>query len=599
MKLNERITNGGKTIKAWSSSNSPDLFKYYFEKNVEFGLGGGSNYGPATYLVTEPPYSEEAKIGLSAEERSRLYGDNIYEFDLPTSNLMFFVYDEFLKTKLGKMTNPPFEDFIEIQLRYLKLDWLKPEEIERLKPKPEDETQSGPAINFFKIMSRYYGQGSRGNLRTPCDGFVYCGKRDGNTLVVWNQNRLVPVKSSLDGGATWNDVDKNSPGYDAYMKDAKKPNDYQRNISKRRDFTFDGNPTPEKEEAYHILMAYNSNDGVDGEGKDLGMSDGFFLRIQIHDNTLIDAEWRTNLPPYVDHGKQYFRMKENQFINKLTELGYRFGTLKCGLKIGAETKAAWAFDEINDRYWPKHVTEGLKIVNSAISKEMMDSIPTEFGKNELQISKCEIVDDVFDGWDVEVGESKPCWCSNPELLAQLQSKYDWASAILPEEPVAKKKGGKKVKESRLFESILLQESAPDLVARAISKKNVSTEKDFNGNYVSLKSIDDVLNTLKSDISIVKGEKLLCIGLDNHINLADSKALRTFGDDIIKNIQLKPQDNTVVPEDYKTEVLRKIMSFMNELYCGPGESKPYKDNEIHYADVEENKRSSVARPYIRR
>lgn len=449
-RLFERIVDDGNKIIGWSSSKTPDLFEFYLNNELKFGGTAGSCYGFAVYLVSEPPYSEDTRIGYSAEKRDNLYGTNIFKFEIDSSRVMIFTYQEFLKTKLGKMSNASFDDYIKIQCDYMGLE-LTDEELEFIHPSPEAENDplyptSGAARNFYKVMSRHYYQGRRGNLRTPCDGLEYVGRLDGKTLVIWNNHRLVPLEYSNDNGKTWKETDKSDPRYIEYLKKAglDDPNSH---LDAHKKSIFDGNHTPEKEDIYRALMRFSSNDY---EGSH-GMSEGIFFNIVLHDDKTIDAEFRSNLPQ-IDGGKHYFRMRKNDesgCINHILEKGWTFNKLTCGLKIGAETaqsidKVYSLEDDIPDEVWPRIFTEGLKLVNAHLNHDSMKKILCEFEKHELSLAGCMIEEDCFDGWDIHLSNSKPSYCDDPDLYADLCDKYDWASEIIqghpetPEEKAAKK-----------------------------------------------------------------------------------------------------------------------------------------------------------------
>lgn len=137
-------------------------------------------------------------------------------------------------------------------------------------------------------------------------------------------------------------------------------NDYRTDSDDENEI-FDGNKTPDKEKAYRLLMAYNSNDGLGPDGRELSMSEGIFFNIVIHDNKTIDAKYRFNRP-ITDNYTHYFRPSTNQFIEKLMQLGFKFGTLDCGLKIGSETSEAWSYQNVPKKYLPQEVTGGLELI---------------------------------------------------------------------------------------------------------------------------------------------------------------------------------------------------------------------------------------------
>ena len=428
--LKERIINDGQTVLAWSSSKDTQLFNYYLSKNLKYGDNGGSNYGFATYCVTEPPFTDAAQVGYSDEYRRKLYGDNIFEFEIPTDRLIFFDYQDYLKSKQGQKQQASFDSFVKVQIQALGVRMTE-EEYQSLQPVDEKKPTASVAVKFYQVMSRYFYQGHRGNLRTPIDGFQYRGRNDGNTLVVWNSNRLIPVKYSNDLGQTWKDCDKNSEVYKEYLKAAENAN-YAVNEPKYKDSIFNGHKTPEKKEVYRLLMAFNSNDGVNEKGKSLGLSDGIFYNIVIKDDKTIDASFKFNLP-YVDYGEHFFRLRQNQFLDQIFDKGYRFGKLDCGLKIGSEHNPEETWESVKEEWWPEEVTGGFKLVCLPVNKRQF-KYQTKFGQKKLYLTKCHIEEDVFDGWEVILDPEKPNFCKK-EVKDQLTKKYDWASNLTEEEPL--------------------------------------------------------------------------------------------------------------------------------------------------------------------
>ena len=324
--MNESIE--GEYLSLWTSSKDSNLFKYFIKRELTFGNSGGSQYGFALYAVIEPPYSNDAAIGYSKEVRSKLYGDNIFEFRVPTSKVLFLMFDEYKKTIEGRDSH--FETFMAEQMDRFGIDLTK-EELDWISPENENDDTAKNAMRLFKLCSRKFYQNKNGTLKTPIAGFVYKGKLDGKVFVGWNPYALEPVRMSNDNGETWKDIDKSDQEVIALMNDSKPDsNDDDNEI-------FDGNKTNEKEQAYRLLMSYNSNDGTSADGRELSMSEGIFFDIKIHDDNTIDAKYKFNRP-ITDNYLHYYRPTQNQFLDKLFKLGFRFGTLDCGLKIGSETQ---------------------------------------------------------------------------------------------------------------------------------------------------------------------------------------------------------------------------------------------------------------------
>lgn len=425
-RLIEQVQADGEYMTAWSSSKTPDLFKHYFNKDLNYGNGGGSNYGFATYLVTEPPFSKAAAVGYSDDYRKKLYGDNIFQFDIKTEKVLFFTYSDFLKTTLGMKTKANIEDFIKVQIENMKIN-LTPEELSEIQITDPNANASNQAYNFFKIMSRYFYQGRRGNLRTPCDGFEYKGKNDGNTLVVWNSHRLLPKAFSNDNGTTWQKCDEDSKEYKDYLK-AAELDDHDYHLGIHKNSIYDGNQTPEKTQIYRLLMAYNSNDDSALKSK---LADGIFFNIVIHDNKKIDASFKYNLP-YVDDSKHFFRLRKNEFIDKIHSFGYSFGKLNCGIKIGGDAGKDWNIDEVPEYYWPDSCTGEFKLVSQNVDNY---TPKCDVETKTLNLRNCNIVDSNFDYWNkVIFSTSKPSYAATKEIYDAVVSKFGKQEGFLPPNP---------------------------------------------------------------------------------------------------------------------------------------------------------------------
>lgn len=488
--LKERIVDDGQTVLAWSSSKDTQLFNYYLTKNLKYGDNGGSNYGFATYCVTEPPFTEGAQVGYSDEYRRKLYGDNIFEFKIPTDKIIFFDYQDYLKSKQGQTQQASFDNFVKVQIQALGVR-MTDEEYQSLQPVDEKKPTASVAVKFYQIMSRYFYQGHRGNLRTPIDGFQYRGRNDGNTLVIWNSNRLIPVKYSNDLGQTWQECDKNSEVYKEYLKAAENAN-YAINEPKYKDSIFDGHKTPEKKEIYRLLMAFNSNDGVNEKGKSLGLSDGIFYNIVIKDDKTINASFKFNLP-YVDYGEHFFRLRKNQFLDQIFDKGYRFGKLDCGLKIGSEHNPNETWESVEDRWWPEEVTGGFKLVCLPVNSKQFKCF-TKIGQKKLYLTKCHIEEDVFDGWEVILDPEKPNFCKK-EVKDQLTKKYDWANNLTEEEPLMES-ALKKFKLKEAYRNTLEPELEQKVRQIMSDCDLIFANKDSNGK--ECRSISDSISNSKDN-----------------------------------------------------------------------------------------------------
>ena len=269
---------------------------------------------------------------------------------------------------------------------------------------------------------------------------------DGITYVGWDPYKLIPVRSSKDAGASWNDVDKNDPDYKAYVKGRSVVDDNKEEMDK----IFDGKFTTKKDIAYRLLMAYNANDGTSADGKEFQMSEGIFYKIVIHDNNVIDAHYKFNRP-ITDNYVHYFRPRKNVFIDKLIKLGFKFGKLTgCGLKLGSETDTdCFNIYNVPKEYLPASVDGGLELIGTVLDKPFRCACKT---KPKLVLIKCEIQKDVFSGWKEVIltdNEKKLNWTSTPEVKEELASSYSWAKSplLLDKKPEGKKPKAKKTKKA--------------------------------------------------------------------------------------------------------------------------------------------------------
>ena len=261
------------------------------------------------------------------------------------------------------------------------------------------------------------------------------------TYVGWDPYKLTPVRSSNDAGATWKEIDKNDKDYKAYVAGRSVADDGKEEYNR----IFDGKFTKKKDIAYRLLMAHNSNDGTTAEGKELSMSEGIFYGITIHDDNTIDAKYKFNRP-ITDNYIHYFRPRKNIFLDKLFELGFKFGKLEgCGIKLGSESdKTAWTPYTVDERYLPEEADGGIELIGTTIDKPI--DLPCKTAK-KLVLIKCEILADVFDEWKEVIltdNEKKLNW-TTPELKAKLAKKYKWANTdkLLDAKPEPPAKGKKK------------------------------------------------------------------------------------------------------------------------------------------------------------
>lgn len=449
--LKEDVAADGKTLYVYSSSKDQDLFKYYFGRDLKFGLNGGSAYGFATYAIMSDPFSGASDVGYSEAARDNLYGTNCFEFEIPTDKVFFFEYVDYVKTLRGKNSTPA--NFIQQQVDFFKLP-LSKEQITKLTPEEGAEFSSKAAQEFFRYMSRIYYQDKLGALITPCAGFVYKGRNDGRTYVGWDGYALIPRRFTNDLGKTWKEVDRNSPEYKEYVEKA--------NSEREAADVFDGHKTPLKEAVYRLFMKFGSGDDTAEK-----LVDGLFTDIVIHDDKTIDCTFKSNLP-YIDQDRHYLRLtNDNHLIRSLHKLGFKFGKLNAGIKIGKEALELYKDDlieSIDPSIWPDSCTGGIKIAGGRIAKDTFQKIPTALGEHYAYVVNCQIDDDVLKGYELHGNPEKPNWTTGEETKAKLVAAYgEFAeNCILPEKPLPKEKR---------------QLKNPDAIARAEAKAKAKAEKE--------------------------------------------------------------------------------------------------------------------------
>lgn len=449
--LKEEVAADGKTLYVYSSSKDQDLFKYYFGRNLKFGLNSGSAYGFATYAIMSDPFSGASDVGYSEAARDNLYGTNCFEFEIPTDKVFFFEYADYVKTSRGKNSTPA--DFVKQQVDFFKLP-LSDEQIAKLTPEEGAEFSSKAAQSFFRYMSRIYYQDKLGALITPCAGFVYKGRNDGRTYVGWDGYALIPRRFTNDLGKTWKEVDRNSPEYKEYVEKA--------NGEREAADVFDGHKTPLKEAVYRLFMKFGSGDDTADK-----LVDGLFTDIVIHDDKTVDCTFKSNLP-YIDQDRHYLRLtNDNHLIRSLRKLGFKFGKLNAGIKIGKEALELYKDDlieSIDPSIWPDICTGGIKIAGGRIAKDTFQKIPTELGEHYAYIVNCQIDDDVLKGYELHGNPDKPNWTTGEETKAELVAAYgEFAeNCILPEKPLPKAKR---------------QLKNPDAIAKAEAKAKEKAEKE--------------------------------------------------------------------------------------------------------------------------
>jgi hypothetical protein len=295
-------------------------------------------------------------------------------------------------------------------------------------------------------------QNENGTLDCELDGFVYYGRNDGFTGVIWSPYALVPLRVSKDSGATWEDIDKSDPEYQRYIK-AERTNDRPKNIER----IFNGSHSDRKQQAYEALMRYESEDG--------GLL-GNFTDIKIGDNK-ISATYKSNLPQ-LDEFKHYYRPMENECMRTLHELGFRLGKLKCGIKYGRETGEREVLtiylDKLQEWLLPEEVTGGVKIVNMVVNNiKGLDIVKS--GEKTLVMKKCDVEATDFEDWKVET----------------------------------------KLQESRLFENIIEEKKISSVIESAIEEAVEEDEDEDEDDYEELSEslVESFFRLRETNLDIVE------------------------------------------------------------------------------------------------
>ena len=452
-KLREEVSEDGKYLYVYSSSKEQDIFKYYFNREIKYGLNAGSAYGFGTYAILSNPFGNKdaAEIGYSDGVRNNLYGSNCFEFIIPTDKVLFFEYDDYIKTERGK--GAPREWFIREQLQEFGIDkFLTEEQITELTPTEDEGFSSRSAQAFYRFMSRIYYQNARGSINCPCAGFVYKGKNDGRTYVGWDSYALIPNRFTNDEGKTWQEVDKNSPEYKDYIARVDDNRDDAEDI-------FDGHKTKAKEYIYRMFTKFSSAD----DGSE-GMSGGVFSNVVIHDDKTVDCRFRSNLPQ-VDGYKHFLRLTPNDpFLKAMTRIGFKINKLDAGVKIGSEAGSSYQLHDIPADFYPNECTSGIKLAGLTLNDEEMSHVHTKFD-GTVRVIGCEIQDDCLQGFDITTDEKKPSWTPDLATYERLSPVYGgqhWWETVLTEKPAPKAKR---------------QLKNPDAIARAEAKAKEKEERE--------------------------------------------------------------------------------------------------------------------------
>ena len=427
--LYEEVSGDGANLFVYSSSKEQDIFKYYFGREIKYGLNAGSAYGFGTYAILANPFEnkESAEVGYSDGVRNNLYGTNCFEFVIPTEKVLFFEYDDYIKTKNGKNANR--STFVGEQLdRFGISKFLTKKQIVELTPTEDEGFSSRSAQAFYRFMSRIYYQNARGSINCPCAGFVYKGKNDGRTYVGWDSYALIPNRFTNDEGKTWQEVDRSSSEYKDYISKVNDSRDDAEDI-------YDGHKTKAKEYIYRMFTKYSSAD----DGSE-GMSGGVFSNIIIHDDKTIDCRFRSNLPQ-VDGYKHFIKIKPDEpFFKAINSIGFKINKLDAGIKIGNEKgDQGYELHDIPEGFYPNECSGGVKLAGLILNDSEMSHLNTKFD-GTLRVIGCEIQDDCLQGFDVTVDEKKPSWTPDTATYEKLSSIYggqQWWETVLTEKPAPK------------------------------------------------------------------------------------------------------------------------------------------------------------------
>lgn len=453
----------GDAILLYTTSKDETFEDFFNSRSLRFANNAGNMYGLGIYTTLEAP--KDSKVGYSDKTRTALYGNNVYELAARGDKFFYFLYDWFVKSPLYKKLGSNENTFIKDQFEYFGIDMPSDEELEQLTPSAEVSCGQC-AFNFYKYMNQLYYQRKDGTLDCPITGFIYFGRNDGLVGVVWAPYRCKLTRKSINGG-DWEPVESAD-------EDAAEANDYKERI-------FDGNMTDEKVKVYKLLTGYK------GEHSPLGQ----FTDIVIHDNGLIDATYKSNVPQ-ADGYRHCYMIKPNKYIIAIHKLGYRFGTLNGWVKLGVSTQGSdeplYLPSTAPKEMLPKVVTEGIYLtgmedvndkeikacskINSQndtlfIRKSYISTSDLHYGNVVLR--DCWIKDDIFD----EVVDQCVCEDKDGNLCVMKESEY-LAKKKAKEEAKAAKEAEKAEKKEK--KELHKQEVAARKLANAEKKAKAEAEK---------------------------------------------------------------------------------------------------------------------------
>lgn len=331
----------GNNIKFYTTTKD-DMFEIYFsKKELRFANNAGNMYGLGIYTTLEAP--KDSKVGYSNAKRTALYGNNIYELSTDASKIFYFLYDWFVKSPLYSILNSSEETFIKDQFEYFNIKMPTVDELFNMTPS-STITCGKCAFNFYKYMYQLYYQRKDGTLNSPVTGFIYFGKNDGLTGVIWSPYKCELTRKSINDGQ-WEEINVTADF-----------NDDENDIEER---IFAGNMTDEKIQIYKLLMGYK------GEYTPLGQ----FTDIVIYDNKTIDATYKSNIPQ-VDGYRHCFLIMDNPYISNIIKKGYKFNKINGWIKLGNSTQAngqTYLPSEAPKILLPNIVTEGIYLTGMDIT----------------------------------------------------------------------------------------------------------------------------------------------------------------------------------------------------------------------------------------
>ena len=383
-------------IKLFMSTKRDDWEILWEKRQLTFANNSGNMYGIGVYANLEMP--EESDIGYSEDVRKKMYGENIYEMELPSNSVFYFYYDYFKQSKVYlDLDEPSQRDYIRAQFDYFGIPL--PKEEKKAKFTIEDfipeyvEDKNGSfyynegkcAYKFYKYMSTLYPQREDGTLDSPINGIVYKGRKDGRSIAVWSPYKLRLIRKKI-GDGEWETLDSA----------VKKVEDDKVTKDDEIENVYDGNKTSEKVKVYKDLMEYRGNKTPIGQ----------FMNVKIFDDKKVDATFKSNVPS-ADGGRHAYPVAHNQYIDDMLLRGYRFNELDAWLKFGvSDRKSDYRLLDPSHKaltLCPKKTTGGVIFVNymGGINGKVRELNGMEIDNNKkLVLDKCFIDTNDFGQYNI-------------------------------------------------------------------------------------------------------------------------------------------------------------------------------------------------------